>query len=347
MAILVTGGAGYIGSHTIVQLINAGHKVVVLDNLSNSSVESLSRVKTITGVEPTFYQGDIQDAKRLDEIFQEHQISAVIHFAGLKSVNESVAQPMSYYRNNIAGTLVLCEQMVKHGVFNMVFSSSASVYGLPDAVPVTEQMSTGATNPYGRSKLMIEQMLEDFQRGDCRWRIALLRYFNPVGAHHSGLIGEDPLDIPANIMPFISQVAIGRREQLSIFGDDYDTPDGTGVRDYIHVVDLADAHLKALEYLNHNQGTNIFNIGTGQGYSVLQLVAAFTKATGVEIPYVIKGRRPGDIGACWADPSLANQKLNWQATRNLEQMMQDSWRWQSLNPLGYHCADKEQEKAQK
>ena len=345
MAILVTGGAGYIGSHTIVQLIEAERQVVVLDNLSNSSNESLNRIKTITGTAPIFYQGDIQDGQLLDTIFTEHDIAAVIHFAGLKSVNQSVSVPMTYYRNNIAGTLVLCEHMAKHGVFNMVFSSSASVYGLPDDVPVTEQMSTGATNPYGRTKLMIEQMLEDFQIGDERWKVALLRYFNPVGAHESGLIGEDPLDIPANIMPFISQVAIGRREKLTIFGDDYDTPDGTGVRDYIHVCDLANAHLKALEYLDTHNGTNIFNIGTGNGYSVLELVSAFTKATSIEIPYVIEGRRPGDIGACWADATYANEKLNWQATRNLEQMMQDSWRWQSLNPLGYRQATEEQEKA--
>lgn len=345
MATLVTGGAGYIGSHTIVQLINAQHTVVVLDNLSNASKESLNRIETITNTKPIFYQGDIQDADRLDQIFTEHNIDSVVHFAGLKSVNESVATPMTYYRNNIAGTLVLCEQMAKHQVFNMVFSSSASVYGLPDSVPITEDMSTHPTNPYGRTKLIIEQMLKDFQAGDDRWRVALLRYFNPIGAHHSGLIGEDPLDIPANIMPFISQVAIGRRQQLSIFGDDYDTPDGTGVRDYIHVVDLANAHLKAIEYLQNHSGVQTFNIGTGQGYSVLELVAAFTQATGVEVPYTIKGRRPGDIGACWADPALANQQLNWQATHGLEQMMQDSWRWQSQNPLGYSSKTNELEKA--
>lgn len=335
MAVLVTGGAGYIGSHTIVQLIEAKQQVIVLDNLSNSSVESLSRIETITGQLPQFYQGDIQDGELLDCIFQEHDISAVVHFAGLKSVNESVADPMAYYRNNIAGTLTLCEHMAKNNVFNIVFSSTASVYGVPEKMPVTEDMPTGSTNPYGRTKLMIEQMLADFHVSDSRWSIVLLRYFNPVGAHQSGLIGEDPQGIPANIMPFISQVAIGRREELSVFGNDYDTPDGTGVRDYIHVLDLANAHLCALDYLQQKPGLHTFNVGTGQGYSVLELVAAFTAATGIEIPYNIKPRRPGDVGSSWADPTLANQELNWQAKHNLEQMMQDSWRWQSQNPYGY------------
>lgn len=336
MTILVTGGAGYIGSHTIVQLIESQQEVVVIDNLSNSSTESLHRIEMITGVQPTFYQGDIQDEVLLNKIFSEHNIKAVVHFAGLKSVNESVDQPQLYYRNNINGTLTLCEVMAQHNVFNLVFSSTANVYGIPETVPVTEDMPVGTTNPYGRTKLMIEQMLADFQVADERWSIALLRYFNPVGAHESGLIGEDPQGIPANIMPFISQVAIGRREELAIFGDDYDTPDGTGVRDYIHVMDLGYAHLKALEYLTDKPGIHTFNIGTGSGYSVLELVGAFTDATGIEIPYAIKGRRPGDIGASWANPALANETLGWQAKRSLRQMMEDAWRWQSQNPYGFN-----------
>jgi UDP-glucose 4-epimerase len=335
MAILVTGGAGYIGSHTIVQLINAQHEVVVIDNLSNSSVESLRRVNTITGVMPVFYHGDIQDHALLNSIFNEHDITAVVHFAGLKSVTDSMDIPLHYYRNNINGTLTLCEEMAKNNIFNLVFSSSANVYGRPEKVPVTEDMPTGATNPYGRTKLMIEQMLKDFHASDDRWSIALLRYFNPVGAHESGLIGEDPQGVPANIMPYISQVAIGIRPELSVYGDDYDTPDGTGVRDYIHVVDLADAHLKSLDYLAEHNGLHTFNIGTGSGYSVLELVNAFTETTGIEVPYSIKERRPGDIGESWANAELANKQLGWAAKRNLQQMMQDSWRWQSQNPQGY------------
>ncbi len=335
MAILVTGGAGYIGSHTIVQLINTEQEVVVIDNLSNSSQVSLQRIKAITGVSPTFYQGDIQDAKLLKLIFQKHQIESVVHFAGLKSVSDSVSQPVSYYRNNINGTLTLCEEMAKHNVFKLVFSSTASVYGLPETIPVTEDMPTGATNPYGRSKLMVEEILTDLNVADPRWSIALLRYFNPVGAHESGLIGEDPRGVPANIMPYISQVAIGRRPELSVFGGDYDTPDGTGVRDYIHVVDLADAHLKALNYLEFNEGVSTFNIGTGQGYSVLELVQAFTKVTGIEVPYQIKDRRPGDVAASWANADLAKAELGWTAKKDINQMMQDSWRWQSDNPKGY------------
>ena len=335
MTILVTGGAGYIGSHTLVQLINADQEVVVIDNLSNSSVESLHRVRLITGVMPLFYNGDIQDQALLDRIFSKHNISAVIHFAGLKSVTDSIDSPLHYYRNNISGTLALCETMAKHHIFKLVFSSSANVYGLPDKVPVTEDMPTRATNPYGRTKLMIEQMLTDLHTADSRLSVALLRYFNPVGAHESGLIGEDPQGTPANIMPFISQVAIGQRAELSVFGGDYDTPDGTGVRDYIHVVDLADAHLKSLEYLNNNLGMHTFNIGTGSGYSVLELVNAFTSTTGIPVPYAIKERRPGDIGASWANADRANSQLGWTATRSLSQMMTDSWRWQSLNPNGY------------
>lgn len=335
MAILVTGGAGYIGSHTIVQLIDAGQEVVVIDNLSNSSQVSLQRIKAITGVSPTFYQGDIQDAKLLKHIFKSHRIEAVVHFAGLKSVSDSVSQPVSYYRNNINGTLTLCEEMANHNVFKLVFSSTASVYGLPETIPVTEDMPTGATNPYGRSKLMVEEILTDLNVADPRWSIALLRYFNPVGAHESGLIGEDPRGILANIMPYISQVAIGRRPELSVFGGDYDTPDGTGVRDYIHVVDLADAHLKALNYLEFNEAVSTFNIGTGQGYSVLELVQAFTKVTGIEVPYQIKDRRPGDVAASWANADLAKAELGWTAKKDINQMMQDSWRWQSDNPKGY------------
>lgn len=335
MAILVTGGAGYIGSHTIVQLINADQDVVVIDNLSNSSQASLQRVEAITGVLPSFYQGDIQDPEILNHIFSHHQIDAVIHFAGLKSVSDSVSTPLEYYRNNINGTLTLCEVMAQNHVFKLVFSSTANVYGVPETVPVTEDMPTGATNPYGRSKLMIEQILQDFQQADSRWSIAVLRYFNPVGAHESGLIGEDPQGVPANIMPFISQVAIGRREKLSVFGGDYDTPDGTGVRDYIHVLDLADAHLKALDNLDKLNGLETFNIGTGEGYSVLELVSAFTETTGIEVPYQIEARRAGDIGASWANADLANQRLGWRAKRSLQQMMQDSWRWQSNNPQGY------------
>jgi UDP-glucose 4-epimerase len=338
MTILVTGGVGYIGSHTLVQLINTKQEVVVIDNLSNSSVESLNRIKAITGVMPTFYEGDIQDIDLLETIFTEHSIAAVIHFAGLKSVSNSVSQPLSYYRNNINGTLCLCEVMVKYQCFKLVFSSTASVYGSQDIMPITEGMSTGPTNPYGRSKLMVEHVLSDLNLSDKRWSVALLRYFNPVGAHESGLIGEDPLGVPANIMPYISQVAIGRLPELAVFGDDYDTPDGTGVRDYIHVIDLADAHLKALEFLFSNDGLHTFNIGTGEGYSVLELVNAFTRVTGIEVPYKIKARRPGDIAACYANADLAGEKLGWKAKLTLDQMMKDSWHWQSSNPKGYKGA---------
>lgn len=339
MAILITGGAGYIGSHTLIQLINSGYEVVVIDNLSNAQLEPIRRIEQLTSVKPTFYHGDIQDDKLLRRIFNNHQIEAVVHFAGLKSVNESVAEPMRYYRNNIGGTLTLLEEMERFEVFRLVFSSSANVYGTPKAVPVTEDMPTSPTNPYGRTKLMSEQIFADLQQSDERWSMAMLRYFNPVGAHESGLLGEDPRGIPANIMPFISQVAVGIRPQLPIFGGDYDTPDGTGVRDYIHVTDLADAHVHALRYLENNCGFHTFNIGTGEGYSVLQLVNAFTQSTGIEIPYDIKERRPGDIAASWANPQKAQQQLGWQANRTLEQMMRDAWRWQSTNPEGYGRQD--------
>ncbi|TKB53962.1 UDP-glucose 4-epimerase GalE [Ferrimonas aestuarii] len=334
--ILVTGGAGYIGSHTLVELLQAGDEVVVLDNLSNSSRESLYRVEQITGKAATFYEGDILDAELLSQIFRRHNIEAVIHFAGLKAVGESVANPAMYYHNNVVGSLTLCEQMAKAGVFNLVFSSSATVYGDPASLPIREEFPVGGTtNPYGTSKYMIERILQDFYIADSRWNIALLRYFNPVGAHPSGLIGEDPNDIPNNLMPYISQVAIGKRQQLSVFGGDYDTPDGTGVRDYIHVVDLAKGHLRALEKLRGEPGVVTYNLGTGVGYSVLDMVKAFEKACGHSIAYQIVERRAGDIAACYADPSKAATELGWRAELDVDAMAADSWRWQSQNPNGY------------
>lgn len=334
--ILVTGGAGYIGSHTLVELLQAGDEVVVLDNLSNSSRESLYRVEQITGKVATFYEGDILDSELLSEIFRRHNIEAVIHFAGLKAVGESVANPAMYYHNNVVGSLTLCEQMAKAGVFNLVFSSSATVYGDPASLPIREEFPVGGTtNPYGTSKYMIERILQDFYIADSRWNIALLRYFNPVGAHPSGLIGEDPNDIPNNLMPYISQVAIGKRQQLSVFGGDYDTPDGTGVRDYIHVVDLAKGHLRALEKLRGEPGVVTYNLGTGVGYSVLDMVKAFEKACGHSIAYQIVERRAGDIAACYADPSKAATELGWRAELDVDAMAADSWRWQSQNPNGY------------
>ncbi|GLS83843.1 UDP-glucose 4-epimerase GalE [Paraferrimonas haliotis] len=335
MAILVTGGAGYIGSHTLVELLNSDQPVVVIDNLCNSSPEALKRVAAITGKNVNFYQGDVNDRGLLDKIFAEHSIESVIHFAGLKAVGESVSQPLRYYQNNVSGTLVLCQAMAAAGCFNLVFSSSATVYGDPQELPLTEQSPTGATNPYGQSKLMVELMLKDLAKSESRWNIALLRYFNPVGAHHSGQIGEDPNDIPNNLMPFISQVAVGKLSQLSVFGNDYDTPDGTGVRDYIHVVDLAIGHLKALAKLNQNPGLVTYNLGTGQGYSVLEMVAAFENASQRPVPYQVVARRPGDIAACYAQVSLAEQELGWRAQKTLEDMTADSWRWQSQNPQGY------------
>lgn len=335
MTVFVTGGAGYIGSHTIVELLNEGQQVVVLDNLSNSSEEALRRVKQITGKTVTFYQGDVLDSALLDSIFEQHDIESVIHFAGLKAVGESVSQPLKYYQNNVTGTLVLCEAMAKANIKNIVFSSSATVYGDPASLPITEDFPTGATNPYGQSKLMVEHVLSDLAASDASWNIAVLRYFNPVGAHESGLIGEDPNDIPNNLMPFITQVAVGKRDALSVFGSDYDTHDGTGVRDYIHVVDLALGHLKALTKLNTKPGLVTYNLGTGQGYSVLDMVTAFEKASGQTISYNLVARRPGDIAACYANPHKAATELGWQATHNVDDMAASSWHWQSSNPDGY------------
>lgn len=334
--ILVTGGAGYIGSHTTLALLEAGHEVVVLDNLCNSSPESLRRIERICGKAPVFIQGDIRDRALLDELFATQQIGAVLHFAGLKAVGESVQQPLDYYENNVAGSVTLCQAMAAAGVFKLVFSSSATVYGEPTQMPIREDFPTGVpTNPYGRSKLMVEELLGDLAASDSRWSIALLRYFNPVGAHESGLIGEDPNGIPNNLLPYVSQVAIGKLKQLSVFGDDYPTADGTGVRDYIHVVDLANGHLKALQAIAQSAGVNIWNLGTGTGYSVLQMLRAFEQASGQPVPYQLVARRPGDIAECWADPTKAAQELGWKAERGLPQMMADTWRWQSANPQGY------------
>ena len=335
MKILVTGGAGYIGSHACVELLNAGYEVVVVDNLSNSKEEALERVQEITGKSLKFYKADLLDAEALDTIFKQESIDAVMHFAGLKAVGESVSIPLHYYHNKITGTLLLCKAMQKYGVKNMVFSSSATVYGDPSRVPITEDFPLSATNPYGQTKLMIEQILRDLYKSDNSFNIAILRYFNPVGAHKSGLIGEDPKGIPNNLVPYITQVAAGKLDELKVFGNDYPTPDGTGVRDYIHVVDLVLGHLKALDKLMTNPGVVTYNLGTGKGYSVLEMVNAFRKVTGKPIPYKIVDRRPGDIASCYADPSKANKELGWRATRGLEEMCQDAWRWQSNNPNGY------------
>lgn len=335
MAILVTGGAGYIGSHTVLELLNSGNDVVIIDNLCNSSRESLRRVEALTGRSVTFYEADVCDRSALQTIFAQHAIDAVIHFAGLKAVGESTQIPLKYYQNNIAATLVLCEEMERAGVFRLVFSSSATVYGDPHTVPIQEHFPTSATNPYGRSKLMVEEMLRDIVAADLRWSVVLLRYFNPVGAHISGQIGEDPNGIPNNLLPYIAQVAIGRLKQLSVFGNDYPTPDGTGVRDYIHVVDLSLGHLKALQYIADRHGVFTFNLGTGQGYSVLEMVKAFEQASGRAVPYQVVARRPGDIAVCYAEPDLAAQELGWRAERGLPEMMADTWRWQSQNPNGY------------
>ncbi|MCU7995072.1 UDP-glucose 4-epimerase GalE [Shewanella glacialipiscicola] len=335
MTILVTGGAGYIGTHTVVELLHAGNDVIVLDNLSNSSIEALHRVERITGKAVTFYQGDILNKALLQKVFSDHAIDSVIHFAGLKAVGESVAKPLKYYENNVTGTLILCQVMAENKVKNLVFSSSATVYGDPASLPITEDFPTGATNPYGQSKLMVEHILADVHNADPSWNIARLRYFNPVGAHASGLIGEDPNDIPNNLMPFIAQVAVGKRTALSVFGDDYPTHDGTGVRDYIHVVDLANGHLKALAKLATKPGLVTYNLGTGKGYSVLDMVKAFEKACNRTIAYQIAPRRPGDIAACYADPTHAREDLGWQATHTLEDMAKSSWHWQSTNPTGY------------
>ena len=335
MKVLVTGGAGYIGSHTCVELLNAGHEVLVVDNLCNSQREALHRVERISGRAPAFEPVDIRDGAALERIFQAHDIDAVVHFAGLKAVGESVSQPLRYYQNNVQGTLTLCEVMARHGVFNLVFSSSATVYGDPHTVPITEDFPLSATNPYGRSKLMVEDILRDLGVSDARWNCILLRYFNPVGAHASGLIGEDPNGIPNNLMPYITQVAVGKLEQLSVFGDDYPTPDGTGVRDYIHVVDLALGHLKALDKLASKPGVVAYNLGTGQGYSVLDMIGAVERASERTVPYRIVARRPGDIAACYADPAVAARELGWRAERGIEEMTRDAWNWQRMNPQGY------------
>ena len=335
MKILVTGGAGYIGSHTCVELLNAGHEVVVVDNLYNSSPKSLKMVEKITGKAPLFYEGDIRDGAFLDEVFAKEKVDAVIHFAGLKAVGESVAKPMEYYDNNINGTLVLCRAMAKANVKKIIFSSSATVYGDPAFIPITEDCPKGVcTNPYGWSKWMIEQILADIYTSDNEWKVILLRYFNPVGAHESGLMGEDPKGIPNNLMPYIAQVAIGKREALGVFGNDYDTVDGTGVRDYIHVVDLAVGHVKAVEKLNDAK-VEIYNLGTGKGSSVMQMLKGFSEAVGRELPYTIKERRPGDIAECYCAPDKAKKELGWEAKRGVEEMCRDAWNWQSKNPDGY------------
>ncbi|WP_163832607.1 UDP-glucose 4-epimerase GalE [Spartinivicinus ruber] len=333
--ILVTGGAGYIGSHTCVELLNKGYEVVVVDNLSNSHPESLERVQKICNKPLIFHKIDILDTEALEQVFKQHQFYAVIHFAGLKSVGESSEIPLFYYENNVTGTIKLCQMMQAHQVKNLVFSSSATVYGNPASLPISEDFPLSATNPYGRSKLMVEDILRDHHQADNRWNIALLRYFNPVGAHESGLIGEDPNGIPNNLMPYISQVAIGKRKQLNVFGNDYNTPDGTGVRDYIHVVDLAKGHVKAIEKMADKPGCQAYNLGVGNGYSVLEMVEAFAKISGKPIPYKITDRRPGDIDACYANPTFAKHELKWEATKTLEDMINDTWRWQKKNPEGY------------
>lgn len=335
MSILITGGAGYIGSHTSVELLNAGYDIVIVDNFSNSKPEVLNRIEELTGKKFKFYKVDILDRDALNEVFSENDIEAVIHFAGLKSVGESVAMPISYYYNNITGSLILAELMAKHDVKKIVFSSSATVYGMNNVSPLTEDLPLSTTNPYGSTKLMIEQIFQDIYVSDKEWSIALLRYFNPIGAHESGRIGEDPKGIPNNIMPYITQVAVGKRDKLSIFGDDYDTHDGTGVRDYIHVVDLAKGHLKAVEKVMKAKGIEAYNLGTGIGYSVLDLVKNFEEATGAKVPYVITKRRPGDIATCFSDPTKALKELDWKTEKTLKDMCKDSWKWQSNNKAGY------------
>lgn len=336
MAILVTGGAGYIGSHTCVELLNEGYEVVVIDNLYNSSEESLRRVEKITGKSVKFYEGDLLSRADIEKVFENETIDSVIHFAGLKAVGESVSKPLEYYHNNITGTLILCDVMRSHGCKSIVFSSSATVYGDPAFVPITEECPKGQiTNPYGQTKGMLEQILTDIQVGDPEWKVILLRYFNPIGAHKSGLIGEDPKGIPNNLVPYIAQVAVGKLQKLGVFGDDYPTPDGTGVRDYIHVVDLAVGHVKAIAKLDNMEGVEIYNLGTGNGYSVLDVLHAYEKACGKTIPYEVKARRPGDIPTCYADAAKAKEELGWVAERGIEEMCEDSYRWQSMNPNGY------------
>lgn len=335
MNILLTGGAGYIGSHTAVELIERGDNVIIVDDLSNSKAECLNRVEKITGVKPKFYQYDVADKALLTKVFDENKIDSVVHFAGFKAVGESVAKPLMYYRNNLNTTLTLLEVMHEHNVNSIIFSSSATVYGVPERVPLTEDMKTSCTNPYGWTKLFIEQILKDASHADPELSVVLLRYFNPIGAHESGLIGEDPEGIPNNLMPYIAQVAVGKLDHLNVFGNDYPTHDGTGVRDYIHVVDLAKGHAAAIDYSVKNKGVEIANLGTGIGYSVLDIVKAFEKANGVKVPYVIAPRRAGDVAECYADPKKALADFGWKAEKTLEDMCRDSWRWQSNNPSGY------------
>ena len=336
MSILITGGCGYIGSHTVIELLKAGHDIVVIDNYYNAKPEALRRVRELAGKDFPFYECDVRDEEGLRRIFAGHEMEAVIHFAGWKAVGESVRKPLEYYDNNVGGTVTLCRAMTAAGCKRMVFSSSATVYGMSNPSPLRENMSTGAvTNPYGRTKYIIEEILKDVCHSDPEWSAVLLRYFNPIGAHESGLIGEDPKGIPNNLVPYVAQVAVGKRECLGVFGNDYDTPDGTGVRDYIHVVDLADGHVKAVDYAMSHTGAEVFNLGTGKGYSVLELVKAFEAANGVPVPYVIAPRREGDIATCYSDPSKAERILGWKAERDVEDMCRDSWRWQSQNPGGY------------
>ncbi len=337
MKILVTGGAGYIGSHTCVELLNAGYEVVVMDNLYNASEKALDRVEQITGKKLTFYKTDMLDREGVHEIFEKESIDAVIHFAGLKAVGESVVKPIEYYYNNMAGTLILCDEMRNHGVKNIIFSSSATVYGDPAQIPITEECPKGTpTNPYGWTKSMLEQVLTDIHTADPEWNVILLRYFNPIGAHKSGLIGEDPKGIPNNLLPYIAQVAIGKLKQLSVFGNDYPTPDGTGVRDYIHVVDLAKGHVAAIKKLADKEGVSIYNLGTGKGYSVMDVLHAFERACGHEIPYVVKPRRAGDIATCYSKCDKAAKELGWTAQYDIDEMCADSWNWQQKNPNGYN-----------
>ena len=341
MKILVTGGAGYIGSHTCVELLEAGYDVVIVDNLYNASEKAVDRIGQITGKTPTFYEADIRDYEKMTEIFAKEQPDTVIHFAGLKAVGESVRKPLEYYENNIAGTLNLCKVMRENGCKNIIFSSSATVYGNPAFIPITEECPKGVcTNPYGWTKHMLEQILTDIQFADPEWNVILLRYFNPIGAHKSGLIGEDPKGIPNNLLPYVAQVAIGKLPCVGVFGNDYDTPDGTGVRDYIHVVDLAKGHVAAINKIKENPGVKIYNLGTGKGYSVLDVIHAFGKACGKEIPYEIKPRRAGDIATCYSDASLAKKELGWEAQYDIDEMCADSWKWQSMNPDGYNTPEK-------
>ena len=336
MLILLTGGAGYIGSHTIIELDKAGHQVVVVDNFVNSQPEALRRVEKIIGKAVPFVEADVRDRKAMNAIFEQHHIDAVIHFAGLKAVGESVAKPLEYYENNMNATFVLLDAMRSHGCKNIIFSSSATVYGDPAIIPITEECPKGhCTNPYGQTKSMLEEVLIDVQHADNEWNVVLLRYFNPIGAHESGLIGENPNGIPNNLMPYITQTAIGRREELGVFGNDYDTPDGTGVRDYIHVVDLAAGHVAALQAIEQRKGLAIYNLGTGHGYSVLDVVHAFEKVNGLHVPYAIKPRRPGDIATCYCNPAKAQAELGWRATRDIDDMCRDSWHFQKNNPTGY------------